>query len=243
MDWHARYLIQAGWTGDLREYLFQRAGLNSARRVLEVGCGTGAILGQLGGPTFLYGLDIEFKALEECGIHASRAFRVQADAHNLPFEAGIYDIVYCHFLLLWVADPLQAVREMRRVSRPGGHILALAEPDYSARIDQPAELEPLGRWQAESLLHQGADISFGSRLADTFSRAGIQIVETGQIRSQGEAAPSAEERESEWQALESDLAGSVPPDQLLRLKALDEHAWAQGTRRLEVPTYFAWGAA
>jgi hypothetical protein len=44
MDWHSRYLQQAGWTSKLRGYLFQRAGVDKASRVLEVGCGTGAVL-------------------------------------------------------------------------------------------------------------------------------------------------------------------------------------------------------
>jgi len=41
MDWHKRYVQQAGWTSELRNYLFKRAGLSGARRVLEVGCGSG----------------------------------------------------------------------------------------------------------------------------------------------------------------------------------------------------------
>jgi cyclopropane fatty-acyl-phospholipid synthase-like methyltransferase len=44
VDWHARYLQQARWTRPLREYLYGKAGVDSARRVLEVGCGTGALL-------------------------------------------------------------------------------------------------------------------------------------------------------------------------------------------------------
>lgn len=242
MDWHARYTQQANWTRDLRAYLFERAGMKTARRVLEVGCGTGALLQDLSTPAALHGLDLEPAALAQCGVHAPGVSRVRADALRLPYPAAAFDIVFCHFLLLWVRDPLQALREMKRVARPGGHILALAEPDYTARVDKPPALAPLGRRQAESLRRQGADAGFGARLAGTFFQAGIPLVETGVIQSAKEASTPGE-RELEWAALESDLAGSGPGVDLQKMKRLDEQAWARGERVLEVPTYFAWGRA
>jgi ubiquinone/menaquinone biosynthesis C-methylase UbiE len=148
--------------------------------------------------------------------------------------------VYCHYFLLWVNDPLQAVLEMKRVTREHGHILALAEPDYDARVDKPDELKQLAKWQTESLRQQGADPSFGSRLAETFFQAGIQIHETGTIQSV-EKNPTAEEREMEWAVIEADLADSVPDAEIQKMKLIDKQAWAKGERVLHVPTYFAWG--
>ncbi len=240
MDWHARYLQQARWTRDLRAYLFERTGWREARRVLEVGCGTGAILREWTGPATLHALDLEPAALAQCGLHAPGAHRVRANGLSLPYPAAAFDITFCHFFLLWVRDPLQALLEMKRVTRPGGSILALAEPDYTARVDAPPELRPLGRWQTESLQRQGADVGFGARLAETFFQAGIPLVETGPIQSRGnESAP--EEREMEWTVLEADLAGFVPREDIQAMQRLDEQAWANGTRALHVPTYFAWG--
>ncbi len=241
MEWHARYTQQANWTRELRAYLFERTGMKTAHRVLEVGCGTGAILGDLPTSAALHGLDLDPVALTQCGIHAPAASRVCADALCLPYPAAAFDIVFCHFLLLWVRDPLQALREMKRVARPGGHILALAEPDYTARVDKPPALAPLGRWQAESLRRQGADPSFGARLAETFFQAGIPLVETGNIQSRGKEAPTPEERELEWAVLEADLAESGLGVDIQKMKRLDEQAWARGKRVLVVPTYFAWG--
>lgn len=246
MDWHVRYTQQAGWTRDLRRYLFEKAGLARARRVLEVGCGTGAILSELTGQGDLHGLDIDPAALAQCRVNAPGAFITRGDALSLPYPPGTFDVTFCHFLLLWVRDPLRALLEMKRVTHPGGHVLALAEPDHTARVDEPEALAPLGRWQTESLRRRGADPSLGGQLGDLFSRAGLEIVETGAIRGAERAAspegdPSPAERELEWAVLESDLAGFISTEDLQKMKSLDAEAWARGERRLHVPTYFAWG--
>lgn len=242
MNWHARYTQQAGWTRALRDYLFQRTGLETAGRALEVGCGTGAILGEIRTKA-LHGLDLQPASLIEAQIHAPAASLTCADVLSLPFPVASFDITFCHFLLLWVSDPHRALVEMRRVTRPGGHVLALAEPDYSARVDEPAELALLGSWQVESLHRQGADPSLGGRLAELFYQAGIELVETGAIESRGKDALPSAEWELEWAVLESDLAGFVPVGKIQRLKKLDAQARALGERILHVPTYFAWGLA
>jgi SAM-dependent methyltransferase len=240
MNWHARYLQQAAWTRDLRAYLFEKAGLNQARGVLEVGCGTGAILQELVTPAALHGLDLDPAALTEYKIHAPKAILTRGDGLLLPYPDRSFDIVYCHYFLLWVRDAVQAVLEMKRVTRAKGHILALAEPDYYARVDKPDELIRLGEWQREALKRQGADPGFGSRLAETFFRAGIKLIETGTIQG-AENDPTAEEREMEWAVIQSDLAGSVTEEEIQKMKQMNEQAWEQGKRVLHVPTYFAWG--
>jgi SAM-dependent methyltransferase len=247
INWHHRYLQQAAWTSDLRAYLFDKTGLLQARRVLEVGCGTGAILSTLqtsassSRTMSLHGLDLNAAALNEAHRHAPTAFSTRGDAHALPYPNRSFDIVYCHFLLLWVNDPLQTLAEMKRVTRSKGYVLALAEPDYTARTDQPDELVELGRLQNESLQRQGADISLGERLADLFFRAEINIIETGVIQSRDNDALSSEECQNEWAVIESDLAESVTKKEIARLKKLDQEARKRETRVLNVPTYFAWG--
>jgi ubiquinone/menaquinone biosynthesis C-methylase UbiE len=236
MNWHSRYLQQAAWTRDLRTYLFEQAGLKTASRVLEVGCGTGAILRELSAPA-LHGLDLEAGSLAECKIHAPAASLTLGDGHCLPYPDRSFDIVYCHFLLLWVKNPLQVLCEMARVGRS---VLALAEPDYSQRVDEPSALKPLGEWQTEALRRQGANPSFGEALAETFYQAGIKLIETGPIQGQA-VMNSAEDWETEWAVIESDLAGFVPGMEIQKMKKLDEAARRNGERTLYVPTFFAWG--
>ncbi len=242
MNWHERYLHQANWTRELRSYLLQRSGWASAHRVLEVGCGTGAVLASLpqGGPA-VYGLDLDRSSLLGCHDHASDAYVAHGNALALPFASRAFDITFCHFLLLWVGDPLQALREMKRVTVPAGYVIAFAEPDYGAREDKPAELAWLGQLQNKALQRQGAALRRGAELAELFQRAGISIKETGLIRGKKTASLSAKEWESEWQAIAQDLAQDLPADELERNRRLDREAMLMGQRVLNVPTYFAWG--
>jgi SAM-dependent methyltransferase len=242
MNWHTRYAQQAKWTHDLRAYLFNKAKLEDANRVLEVGCGTGAILSELPLHIPFHGLDLDPAALAECRIHAPAASLIQGNALALPYPNESFEIVYCHFVLLWVRDPLQALLEMKRVTKSGGHIIAFAEPDYSHRIDKPDELIQLGKWQTDSLIQQGADPSAGGRLAGLFFEAGIKINETGTIHS-GESDASPEEWEIEWAVIESDLAESVSGEDIQKMKALDQQARARGERVWHVPTFFTWGSS
>ncbi len=241
MNWHARYTQQSKWTRGLRAYLFEKAGLKNARRILEIGCGTGAILFTLETSASIHGLDLDPAALTQCRIHAPAASLTRGDALHLPYKDQTFDITFCHFFLLWVKNPLAALLEMKRVTASKGFILALAEPDYNARVDKPDELFQLGKWQTESLLRQGADAGIGARLANLFHQAGIRLIETGAIQSRGNEALKPDEWENEWAALESDLTGLVPAREIQQMKILDKRAWEHGERALDVPTYFAWG--
>lgn len=242
MNWHQRYLRQATWTRQLRSYLFERSGYSAAHRVLEVGCGTGAVLADLHqAPALAYGLELDRKTIGECRENARSALLTSGDALSLPFANDSFEITFCHFLLLWLGDPLRALQEMKRVTARPGYVIAFAEPDYDGRVDRPDELAWLGRRQNEALARQGAALRRGAELAGLFQQAGIHILETGNIRPSEPRTLTAEDWESEWQTLQADLGGSVPLEDLEKLRQLDRKAMLLGQRVLNVPTYFIWG--
>lgn len=243
-EWHTRFCQQARWTQDLRRYLYQRVNIQQTQTILEVGCGTGALSEELLSQTraTVHGLDIDRKHLKQARYTTPRLLLTQADALRLPFSHKTFDMVLCHFLLLWVSNPQQVISEMARVSRPGGIVLALAEPDYGGRIDFPPSLELLGQWQATSLRQQGADPLIGRKLAEVFHSAGLLRVETGVLGGQWKGAPSQEEWQSEWDILTADLAQNpIWASELERLRETELEAWQKGSRVLFVPTFYAWG--
>jgi ubiquinone/menaquinone biosynthesis C-methylase UbiE len=242
-DWHRRFQQQAGWTEQLRRHMFTRLKLQPQARILEVGCGTGAITSSLSGYANIrtYGLDINLTFLRLAARQDPRTRYCGGNALHLPFPDGVYDAVVCHFFLLWIPQAQAALAEMVRAARPGGAVIAFAEPDYGGRIDYPPPLEPLGRLQAEALRQQGANPNQGRALAALFQRAGLRQVETGLLGGQWRGTPSAQEQESEWATLESDLAGMLPVEKLEELRRIDAQAWAGGERVLFVPTFYASG--
>ena len=107
--------------------------------VLEVGCGTGVILRDLvplvGRGGRLAGVDRSRTVLAAArrlcrgtGINLR-----EADGAKLPFTDGGFDVTLAITLLLHVADPAAVVREMARVTRPGGRV-ALQDQDFGTVV-------------------------------------------------------------------------------------------------------------
>ena len=69
---------------------------------------------------------------------------IRAHGYDLSFGDGTFDIVHAHQVLQHVDDPVAALREMRRVCRPGG-IVAARDADYGAMTWHPAD-DRLDRW-------------------------------------------------------------------------------------------------
>jgi SAM-dependent methyltransferase len=120
--------------------------------VLDVGCGPGTItvdLARLVAPGRVIGIDRSEEVLESARRYAGEqgvevTFE-SGDVYALAYEDASFDVVHAHQVLQHLADPVAALKEMRRVTRPGG-IAAARDGDYSCFSWAP--LDPLlDRWQ------------------------------------------------------------------------------------------------
>ena len=175
-----RFERQTVWSAELRKYVYQQISGENLR-ILETGCGTGAVLrcvrqeipDRIG---LLCGIDLSFRALKfASGKTAGEA--AAADGAALPFPENSFDLVFCHYLLLWVKDPAAVLREMRRVLRPGGLCAALAEPDYDGMKASPEALFELAARQRAALIRRGIDPETGKKLGAFFTAAGFSTPE------------------------------------------------------------------
>ena len=238
-QWDRQFARQAEWTRATRSHLYRRANLLRAERVLDIGCGTGVVTEEIAARTRgrVVGLDIDPDMVAYAQGRGGRAAYRRGDAHHLPFEADRFDIVHCHFLLMWCRAPRQAAREMVRVAQPGGAVLVCAEPDYGGRIDHP-DL-PLGRWQQAALRRQGADPCLGRKLRDLFHLPDVGSVAVGLIPGLWDGEALRAQFEAEWALWEPDLRAVAPPEEVARAKAADWAAVEQGKRLVFVPTFYA----
>ena len=239
-EWDAQFVRQARWTRATRGHLYRRAGLIRARRVLDVGCGTGVVTHEMARRTRgeVIGVDIDPAMLAVAVERGGRVRYEEGDALALSYPDGHFDVVSCHFVLLWVADPERAVREMARVTAPGGSVLICAEPDYGGRLDWPTL--PLRRWQVEGVRRQGGDPLIGRRLRQLLVKAGLRA-DVGVIPSLWDAAALRDNFEAEWKWLRYDAGEGVDADEFDRAK---RRAWAaieSGERLVYIPIFYAIG--
>lgn len=114
--------------------------LPEGAKVLEVAPGPGYFAIELAklGKYKITGLDIS-KTFVEIASKNAREAGVEIDfrhgnASNMPFEDGIFDLIVCHAAFKNFSEPVMAVKEMRRVLRPGGKALII-----DLRRDTPRE--------------------------------------------------------------------------------------------------------
>ena len=108
----------------------QRMAIAAGDRVLEVGVGTGINTSLYPQSCHVTGIDFSDSMLEKARERVAReglrnVRLIEMDAAHLTFADDSFDIVYAPYLVSVVPDPIQVVREMRRVCHPGGRIVIL----------------------------------------------------------------------------------------------------------------------
>jgi SAM-dependent methyltransferase len=152
-----------GGIGATRE-LLAMCHVEGAREVLEVGCGIGVGTANLAREhaCHVVGVDRSPRMIEwanrrarEWGVE-DRVELLIADATELPFEDGRFDVAFAESVLAFIDDPASAVREMARVVRPGGYVgfnesiwVRELSPDVQelARA-MHADVRPVAAWRA-----------------------------------------------------------------------------------------------
>ena len=242
-DWHNRFLIQAQWTKALRLYFFDLLRTRSSDKVLDMGCGTGALLQDLQSlsPAEIFGADISLEHLYRAQSGTPESKLTGADVYQLPFANNSFEVVLTHYFLMWIDDPFSALKEMIRVAKNDGYLVCFAEPDYGGRIDFPSDFNSIKKYQIRGLIEAGADPRMGRKLKTLFNTSGLSDVQYGIYEGRWKSDLSPAEAESEWQMLENDLKGIIPSADLMKLKEHDRKSRKNGSRIVYVPTFYAWG--
>lgn len=120
---HPSYVWRAGQ--ERRLALVRRYVRLQGARILDAGCGLGLYvrrLGDVGGD--VYGLDIDADRVSQASRLLPNIGVGSAEA--LPYQDGVFDVVFSHEVLEHVHDDLLAIREAYRVLKPGGHLVVFA---------------------------------------------------------------------------------------------------------------------
>ncbi len=209
-----RLVVQAEhWRHDL---IVDGTTLEPGTRLLEIGCGVGAVMAVLGEEfpgIALTGVDVEAKQLEFARTHLAEAgieaTLLQADALALPFGDESFDHVWMMWFLEHLADPVAALREARRVLAPGGAITAI-EVDYSTCHSDPstASIEALVSAMVEGMAASGRSDA-GTHLPRWLSEAGFSDVDPGERRVWWQGAELTRQANYAADVMESALPAMV----------------------------------
>jgi ubiquinone/menaquinone biosynthesis C-methylase UbiE len=176
VDWVKILEQQAKYYRRYRHRLYEKVDLKNKQKILDIGCGTGAITKDIALMTkgHVVGIDIDSEKLSYARkvLSGTSASLVTGDWLHLPFKDETFDMVVFCIVLMYIEDQQRAVREMARVTQKNGICLATMEPDYVSTIQYPEN--PVFTLLFENLKEMGADLGTGRKLRSLFGRAGME---------------------------------------------------------------------
>lgn len=220
------------------------AALQPGVKLLDVGSGAGTITADMAArvaPGRVVALEL---TEESCALTQAEVARhglgnvhcVVGDVHALDFPDGHFDIVHAHQVLQHVSDPVQALREMRRVCKPGG-VVAVRDSDYAGFVWYPEmpELAEWMRWYQQAARENGDEPNAGRHLLSWAQQAGFSDI-TATSSTWCLATPESREWwGSMWadRILHSRIAGQLKESGIATLADLERIsvAWAEWASR------------
>ncbi len=159
-----KHLREEWWNDEFTEFLQETLRPRPGNRLLDVGCRRGVAEVAIGrlqlSQVRLVGIDLRFdhvvEAKREVESHNVRASLAVGDTCRLPFRDGAFDAVFCVAVLQLVCEVHTAIRELARVTRPGGR-LVVVEPDNATRLTHSSL--PSGTAAFKAAAHFFAEIS------------------------------------------------------------------------------------
>ncbi len=164
----------------LAPQLANLAGVESGQRVLDVGCGPGALSTELVrrlGPAAVSAIDPSETFVVAARERLPGIAVAQASAEQLPVPDDSFDAAIAQLVVHFMTDPVAGLAEMRRVTRPGGVVAACVW----ARAGRQSPLALF--WEAARVLEPDVDDESGlagareGHLRELFEAAGISEIE------------------------------------------------------------------